>query len=431
MEKSRISMTLKKYTMVIALVVVFILFIFGTRDRNAASFWAGLGNASILFPQNITNLLSQNTYAFVLGTGMLLCILTGGNIDLAVGSVLCFAAAVGSYMMNKGLNPFVAVLVMVLVGLLVGIWQGFWIAYIKVPPFIATLSGMYAFRGLANVVLNGMDINLKGYTSFINLFGGGADCYIKDFSGPTQEMLNSADGASILEMFNAGQVLDAGRAGHINYLCVIVGIAAALLYIGIVAKGRMNATKRGYETTPLVSDVIKTALICAVILFLTWKLANYKGIPTSFIWVLLVVLVYGYITTRTRIGRHLYAVGGNAKAAALSGINTKFVYFFAYINMGLLTGLAGALVAARLTKATPKIGEGYEMDAIGACFIGGASAYGGIGTVPGVVIGALLTGIINQGMSLMGIEVNWQKVAKGVVLLAAVIFDVVSKNEKK
>ena len=418
MEKSSISMTLKKYTMVIALVAVFILFAIGTKG-------------SILLPQNITNLLSQNTYAFVLGVGMLLCILTGGNIDLAVGSVLCFAAAVGSFLMNKGVSAFVSVVVMVLVGLLVGIWQGFWIAYIKVPPFIATLSGMYAFRGLANVVLEGKDINLKNYTGFINLFGGGADCYIKDFVGPTEEMLASEKGAKILEDFNAGKVLDAGRAGHMNYLCMIVGILVVVIFIAMVAKGRMNAIKRGYETTPLGSEVVKDALISAVILFLTYKLANYKGIPTSFIWVLIVVLVYGYITTRTRIGRYLYAVGGNVKAAGLSGINTKFVYFFAYINMGLLTGLAGALVAARLTKTTPKMGEGYEMDAIGACFIGGASAYGGVGTVTGVVIGALLTGVINQGMSLMGIEANWQKVVKGMVLLGAVIFDVLSKNEKK
>ena len=402
MEKSNVLMTLKKYTMVIALVVVFFLFAFATDFK-------------IMYPQNITNLLSQNTYVFVLGVGMLLCILTGGNIDLAVGSVLCFAAAVGSSIMNKGMSPVLGVIVMIMVGLLVGIWQGFWIAYIKVPPFIATLSGMYAFRGLANVVLEGKDINLKGYSGFINLFGGGADCYIRDVLG----------GAP------AGEILDVGRAGHINYTCLAAGIVVIVVFIAMVAKGRMNAIKRGYETTPIVSEIIKDTLISIAIFFITWKLANYKGIPTSFIWVLLVVLIYGYITTRTRIGRHLYAVGGNAKAAGLSGINTRFVYFFAYINMGLLTGLAGALVAARLTKTTPKIGEGYEMDAIGACFIGGASAYGGIGTVPGVIIGALLTGVINQGMSLMGIEANWQKVVKGVVLLGAVIFDVLSKNEKK
>ena len=402
MDKTNVLMTLKKYTMVIALVLVIILFSIGTKG-------------SILLPQNITNLLSQNAYVFVLGVGMLLCILTGGNIDLAVGSVLCFAAAVGSTMMDKGVSPVIGVIVMILFGLLVGIWQGFWIAYIKVPPFIATLSGMYAFRGLANVVLEGKDVNLKGFTGFINLFGGGADCYIRDVIG----------GAA------PGEILDAGRAGHINYTCMVAGVIVVVVFLAMVAKGRMNAIKRGYETTPLASEIVKDGLISAVILFLTYKLANYKGIPTSFIWVLLVVLIYGYVTTRTRIGRHLYAVGGNAKAAGLSGINTKFVYFFAYINMGLLTGLAGALVAARLTKTTPKMGEGYEMDAIGACFIGGASAYGGIGTVPGVIIGALLTGVINQGMSIMGINANYQKVVKGLVLLGAVIFDVVSKNEKK
>ena len=402
MDKTNVLMTLKKYTMVIALVLVIILFAIGTKG-------------SILLPQNITNLLSQNAYVFVLGVGMLLCILTGGNIDLAVGSVLCFAAAVGSTLMDKGVSPVIGVIVMILFGLLVGIWQGFWIAYIKVPPFIATLSGMYAFRGLANVVLEGKDVNLKGFTGFINLFGGGANCYIRDVIG----------GAA------PGEILDAGRAGHINYTCMVAGVIVVVVFLAMVAKGRMNAIKRGYETTPLASEIIKDGLISAVVLFLTYKLANYKGIPTSFIWVLLVVLVYGYVTTRTRIGRHLYAVGGNAKAAGLSGINTKFVYFFAYINMGLLTGLAGALVAARLTKTTPKMGEGYEMDAIGACFIGGASAYGGIGTVPGVIIGALLTGVINQGMSIMGINANYQKVVKGLVLLVAVIFDVVSKNEKK
>ncbi len=402
MDKTNVLMTLKKYTMVIALVLVIILFAIGTKG-------------SILLPQNITNLLSQNAYVFVLGVGMLLCILTGGNIDLAVGSVLCFAAAVGSTLMDKGVSPVIGVIVMILFGLLVGIWQGFWIAYIKVPPFIATLSGMYAFRGLANVVLEGKDVNLKGFTGFINLFGGGANCYIRDVIG----------GAA------PGEILDAGRTGHINYTCMVAGVIVVVVFLAMVAKGRMNAIKRGYETTPLASEIIKDGLISAVVLFLTYKLANYKGIPTSFIWVLLVVLIYGYVTTRTRIGRHLYAVGGNVKAAGLSGINTKFVYFFAYINMGLLTGLAGALVAARLTKTTPKMGEGYEMDAIGACFIGGASAYGGIGTVPGVIIGALLTGVINQGMSIMGINANYQKVVKGLVLLGAVIFDVVSKNEKK
>jgi putative multiple sugar transport system permease protein len=399
MDKTNITMTLKKYTMTIALVVVIIFFSIMTKG-------------SILLPQNINNLFSQNAYVFVLAVGMLLCILTGGNIDLAVGSVVCFCGAVGGKLMDKNVSVGLSVIVMLLVGILIGLWQGFWIAYIKVPPFIATLSGMYAFRGLSNVVLNGMVVTLDD-PKFIDVFGGGANCYIKDF------------------LRGATEITDAGQTGVTNLTCLVAGIIAVIIFIASVVKGRMNATKRGYETTPIVSEVIKDAIISIVVLWVANKLAHYKGIPTSFIWILLVVLIYGYVTTKTRIGRHLYAVGGNAKAASLSGINTKYIYFFAYINMGFLAGLAGILTVARATSAQPTYGQGYEMDAIGACFIGGASAYGGIGTVPGVIIGALLTGVINQGMSIMGINANYQKVVKGMVLLIAVIFDVVSKNEKK
>ena len=171
--------------------------------------------------------------------------------------------------------------------------------------------------------------------------------------------------------------------------------------------------------------------ITAVILFFTFKFAQHKGIPTALIWVALVVLVYSYITSKTTIGRHLYAVGGNETATKLSGINTKFVYFFAYTNMGFLAAVAGLLTIARLTSAQPTYGQNYEMDAIGSCFIGGASAYGGVGTVPGVIIGALLMGVINIGMSIIGVDQNYQKVVKGLVLLAAVIFDVVTKKENK
>lgn len=357
----------------------------------------------ILFPQNINNLISQNAYVFVLATGMLLCILTGGNIDLSVGSVVCFAGAVGGTIMDKGVNIWAAVLTMLVIGALIGIWQGFWIAYVKVPPFIATLAGMYAFRGLSNVVLQGMTVSLKSET-FIRIFGGGADCYVPDFLG-------SGEG--------------------INMTCMVAGCIAVVVLIAVQLKSRINNKSKGYETAPLGSTVAKLVLISAAILWVTYKLASYKGIPTVLIWILLVLLIYGYLTTKTRIGRYLYAVGGNEKATRLSGINTKRVYFLAYVNMGLLAALAGVLTIARLTTAQPTFGQGYEMDAIGACFIGGASAYGGIGTVPGVVVGAMLMGVINQGMSIMGIDPNYQKVVKGLVLLAAVAFDVLSKREKK
>ena len=389
MEKSNIAATLKKYTMPIALVVVIAFFYWQTQGK-------------ILLPQNINNLLSQNAYVFVLAIGMLLCILTGGNIDLAVGSVVCFAGAVGGTLMDKNVNVWVAVAVMIIVGILIGLWQGFWIAFVNVPPFIATLAGMYAFRGLSNVVLQGMTVTLDD-PKFVNTFGGGADCYVPDFLG----------------------------SGSVNMTCMAAGILGVAIFVIMTIKGRLDSKKSGYETTPLLGCIIKTVIISAVALWVTYKLSCYKGIPTSFIWVLLVMLVYGYITQKTTIGRDLYALGGNKKAAALSGVNVKKVLFFSYVNMGLLAALAGILTVARLSSAQPTYGQGYEMDAIGACFIGGASAYGGIGTVPGVIIGAVLMGVINMGMIIMGIDANYQKVVKGVVLLAAVIFDVVSKKGKE
>ncbi|MBR5360732.1 MAG: sugar ABC transporter permease, partial [Lachnospiraceae bacterium] len=330
------------------------------------------------------------------------CILTGGNIDLAVGSVVCFSGAIGATILDKNVNFWVAVLVMLIIGTLVGVWQGFWIAYVNVPPFIATLAGMYAFRGLSNVVLQGLAVSIDN-KDFLNLFGGGADCYVPD-------ILHGA---------------------NINMLCMAVGVIGVVIYVISFLVSRANIKKRGYETKPLLGELIKLVIISAVALWVTYKLASYKGIPTSLIWILLVVFIFGYITSKTRIGRYLYAVGGNKKAAQLSGVNVKNVYFFAYVCMGLMSGLAGILTIARATQSQPTFGTGYEMDAIGACFIGGASAYGGIGTVPGAIVGALLMGVINQGMSIMGINANWQKVVKGAVLLVAIIFDVVSKKEKK
>ena len=380
----------KKYTMIIVLVLVFGLF-------------AILTGGSILLPANISNIISQNAYVFILATGMLLCILTGGNIDLSVGSVVCFVGAVGAKLMVELKVPMIlTVLIMLVVGTAIGAFQAFWIAYVRIPPFIVTLAGMLAFRGLSNVVLNGLTISVKECTSFVNLFGGGANCYIPD-------------------VFNFG---------GINGLCLIVGIVFAALYVVLELKKRLTKIKKDYEVESAVSFWVKTVLIAAVIFAFAFRLAQHKGIPTVLIWVFLVILIYGYITSNTTVGRSFYAVGGNEKATKLSGINTNKVYFLAYTNMGLLAALAGMVTIARLTSAQPTYGQNYEMDAIGSCFIGGASAYGGIGTVPGVIVGAVLMGVINMGMSLMGVDANMQKVVKGLVLLAAVIFDVVSKRGK-
>lgn len=390
MDNAKLRDVVQKYTMIIVLVLVALFFTWGTKGK-------------ILFPQNINNLISQNAYVFVLATGMLLCILTGGNIDLSVGSVVCFVGAVGGVLMEKkGLPAGVAVICMLVLGAVIGAWQAFWIAYIHVPPFITTLSGMLVFRGLSNVVLGGQTLPIKS-EGFVKLFGGGANCYVPDLLGGGEGM---------------------------NRLALAVGIAACLIYIVVTVRGHMNRVKKGYDTGNVAAMYFKMLALCVVIMFVAVKLAQYKGIPTSLVWVILVVFIYGYITSKTTIGRYFYAVGGNEKATKLSGINTEMVYFIAYTNMGFLAALAGMLTIARLTSAQPTYGQNYEMDAIGSCFIGGASAYGGVGTVPGVIVGAVLMGIINQGMSIMGTDQNMQKVVKGLVLLAAVIFDVVSKKKQ-
>ena len=390
MNKETIMDFVKKYTMIIVLLLV-------------TAFFAWKTGGKILLPQNINNLIAQNAYVFVLATGMLLCILTGGNIDLSVGSIVCFVGAVGATLMeNKGVNVWVSILVMLLVGLAIGAWQGFWIAFVHVPPFITTLAGMLVFRGLSNVVLNGMTISIKNET-FINLFGGGADCYIPDIFG------------------NAS----------INLTCLLAGVLAVVIFVIVQLKGYMTKKSKGYETGSFSALIAKTVVLSAVILWFAYSLAKYKGIPTALVWVLVIVMIYGYITSMTTTGRYFYAVGGNEKATKLSGINTKNVYFLAYANMGLLSALAGMLTIARMTSAQPTYGQNYEMDAIGSCFIGGASAYGGTGTVPGVIVGAVLMGVINLGMSIMGVDANYQKVVKGLVLLAAVIFDVVSKKKSE
>ena len=385
---TNIKDVIKKYFMVFVLVAVIFIFQAATGGK-------------MLLPQNVNNLISQNAYVFVLAAGMLLCILTGGNIDLAVGSVVCFVGGIGAVMMDKGINMVFAVIVMLIGGLLVGAWQGFWIAYLKVPPFIATLAGMYAFRGLSNVVLQGYAVGIRNEL-FLFVFGGGADCYIPDIFG----------------------------SQTYNITCILAGIILVLIYIATVIRGRTSAIKAGYDVGSFGPVAVKMVVISIAVVLFFDRLARYKGIPTSLIWICLVLLAYAYITSNTTMGRYLYAVGGNEKATALSGVDPRKVYFFAYVNMGLMAGLAGILNTARLTQAQPTFGQGYEMDAIAACFIGGASAYGGEGNIFGIIIGALLMGVINMGMSIMGVDANYQKVVKGLVVLFAIIFDVLSSKKK-
>ena len=380
-----VKTALRKYVMVIATVAVIIFFTIATKG-------------ALLYPQNVSNVIAQNAYVFVLAAGMLLCILTGGNIDLSVGSVVCLVGAVGGTLMcNKNLPIGLCILIMIAVGLLIGVWQGYLVAYLRVPPFIATLAGMLMWRGLSNVILQGLTISPMP-DGFLNMFNS----YVPDFNPATQ----------------------------FNETSFIVGLVLCVAIIGYKFKARVTRSRKGYENPSLTSEIITDVILVAVIMFFMTKLSNYKGIPVILIWVVVIVSIYAYITSKTTIGRHLYAVGGNQKATRLSGINTKRVFFFAYCNMAFLSAVTAMIVMARLNSANPTAGTNYEMDAIGSCFIGGASAYGGSGTIGGVMIGAILMGVLNLGMSIMGVDAKLQKVVKGAVLLAAVIFDVVSKKQQ-
>ncbi len=405
----------RKYTMIIALVAVTIVF----------AMWPGK-RGLILQPANLTGLIAENGYVFVLATGMLLCILTGGNIDLSVGSVVCFTAAIGCLMMAAGINMWLTVLTMLAIGLAIGAFQGFWIAKLRVPAFIATLAGMYAFRGFANVALNGYRVDITN-EQFLMLFGNGKTSYIPDV---IRQNIPSLDAAFTKENTFLAGLIGENFVTKFNLTCMCIGIVAAVVFIVLRAHKIVTQKKLGISQS-IPGQIVSTVVISVLTLWVSFKLACYRGFPMVLIWIGLVLGIYAYITTKTAIGRHLYAVGGNEKATALSGVNTRNVFWFAYANIGLLAGLAGILTAGRAKGIDPVYGEGYEMDAIASCFIGGASAYGGTGKVSGMVIGAILMGVINKGMIIVGVDANYQKVVKGIVLLIAVMFDVLSKRQKR
>ena len=402
---------LTKNSMTIALVVVFILFYFLTGGR-------------LLYVQNMSNLLLQNGYVLVMACGMLLCILTGGNIDLSVGSVICLTGGMAAVLIsNMGWNAYLTIALCLLVGLAVGIWQGYWIGYVRIPPFITTLAGMFIFRGIGRLVLDSKTVAVQD-AAFKNLFTS----YIT---------IPGLDGNTVVEVNKKGVEVSKWvyheietAFGTIKALSpLIVGIVIVAILFLVCAMNRSNKKKHGYQQNSALVDYGKTVVISAVLLWYCFMLSQYKGISVMLIWVMVICLIYHFITSKTAFGRYFYAVGGNEKATRLSGINTNKVYFLAYANMGLLAGLCGLLCLARVGSVSGQTGTSFEMDAIGSCFIGGASAYGGSGTIGGVVIGALLLGVINMGMSIMGITDSWQYVVKGAVLLVAVIFDVLSSRK--
>lgn len=373
----------KQYSMVFALIFIMILFEI-------------LTSGVLLRPLNITNLILQNSYILILAIGMLLVIILG-QIDLSVGSIAAFVGAIsGILIVNYDTPTYLAIIISLLVGALIGAWNGFWIAYVGIPAFIVTLAGMLIFRGLTMVVLNGQSI--------------------APFPDGFQKM-------------SSGFLPDIFGNSSMNVLTLFIGLVIALCFIFSEIKGRRTQLKYGFDVLPNGIFFAKLISLSVVIMVFSYVLAVYEGIPNILIILGVLILIYTFVMRKTIVGRHIYAVGGNEKAAALSGIHTKKVTFWVFVNMGFLSALSGLAFTARLNAATPKAGNLFELDAIAACFIGGASAYGGIGTIPGAIIGGLVMGIMNNGMSIMGLGIDWQQAIKGLVLLAAVAFDIYNKKK--
>ncbi|MBU3111283.1 multiple monosaccharide ABC transporter permease [Clostridium lacusfryxellense] len=386
--KNLFKKNVRQYAMLIALVVIMVFFQIATKGI-------------LLVPMNVTNLILQNGYVFILAIGMTLTILTGGNIDLSVGSLCALIGAIsGTLIITMHMSIFLAIVISLLLALIIGIWQGFWIAYIRIPSFIVTLAGMLLFRGLTVTMLKGLTL------------------------APFPESFQNISSGFIPDIFNVFGV-------KLNVTAIIAGVIISVLYAAIQLKQRAKRQKTDFEVESLTFFVIKIIVMVFIInLFFFW-LASYKGIPIALVIIGVLIVVYSTFTTRTVPGRYLYAMGGNEKAAKLSGINTNKVLFFAYVNMAVLSAVAGMMFASRINSASPSAGLNFELDAIGACFIGGASAYGGVGTVVGAIVGALVMGVLNNGMSILGVGSDWQMSIKGLVLLTAVAFDVISKIKSK
>ncbi|HEY5562663.1 MAG TPA: multiple monosaccharide ABC transporter permease [Clostridiaceae bacterium] len=379
---------IRQYAMVIALVVIILFFQIKT-------------NGVLLVPMNVTNLILQSSYVFILAIGMTVCILTGGNIDLSVGSLCAFIGAIaGTLIISMHMNIGLAIVIALLLGVAVGAWQGFWIAYIRIPAFIVTLAGMLIFRGLTVYMLKGLTL------------------------APFPESFQRLSSGFVPDLFS-------GLGSEINLTAFFLGLIISGIYLFVEIRKRVIRKKSNLNVSSTPFFIAQIIIILGAVNLLFYWLASDRGIPIALILIVFLILVYSIFTTRTVPGRYLYAMGGNEKAAKLSGINTNKVLFFAYVNMGALSAIAGMMFASRINSASPQAGTNFELDAIAACFIGGASAYGGVGTVIGAIVGALVMGVLNNGMSILGVGSDLQMTIKGLVLLTAVAFDVISKRRAR
>jgi len=375
---------LREYGILIALVLIMSLFQY-------------LTDGTLMRPANLTNLFLQNSYIIIMAIGMLL-VIVAGHIDLSVGSIVGFVGAIAAVMMvDYNLPTLLVVPVCMVVGLIIGGAQGYWVAYWRIPSFIVTLAGMLVFKGLTMVLLEGQSV------------------------GPFPKSF---------QLLSTGFIPDFFGSGRPNYTALLIGVLAACAIVFLAIRTRLKALEYGVEDEPLVFFVAKNLLVAGGFIYISYLLSTYRGLPNVLITMAVLIAIYTFFTNRSITGRRIYALGGNQKAAKLSGINTERLTFLTFANMGMLAAVAGLIFAARLNTATPKAGFAFELDVIAAVFIGGASMSGGVGKVVGAVIGALIMGVMNNGMSLLGIGIDWQQVIKGLVLLAAVIFDVYNKSKR-
>jgi len=353
-------------------------------------FWIMTGGV-LLRPMNITNLIMQTSYIHIMAIGMMLVIIAG-YVDLSVGSVVAATGACSAvWMVNNGVPVVWGILLILVMGALIGSAHGFVISVIKIPPFITTLAGMLIFRGVSQVILGGQTV------------------------GPYPVAFQQMSTGYISYRLNGGE----GR----EIISLLMGAAIILLLVFTELQNRKSKQKYNLDATPVYLSIAKIAVISLFVGFLALMLSNYNGVPIILCIVVGLAVIYTFIMQKTVMGRHIYSVGGNQISAKLSGINVGKIKFIVFANMGLLAALAGMIVAGRLNAATPRAGDGFELDAIAACYIGGASTSGGIGTIVGGIVGAMVMGVLNNGMSIMGLPIDWQRIIKGLVLVAAVCFD--------
>ena len=355
---------------------------------------------------NITNLFLQNSYIIIMALGMLM-VIVAGHIDLSVGSVMGFVGALAAILIVQwGWSMWIAIPICLVVGGLIGAAQGYWVAYWKIPSFIVTLAGMLVFRGMSLWLLDGQSV------------------------GPFPKSFQLLSTGFIPDMLPTGYVADVLGLKRFNSTAFAAGVLSAFAIVWFGLKARARDKQYGIQGEPYAFFVGRNAIVSIALVFIAYKLATFRGLPNVLISMAVLTVLYSFLTQNTTLGRRVYALGGNIKAAKLSGIKTERLTFLTFANMGVLAALAGLVFAARLNTATPKAGFAVELDVIAAVFIGGASMSGGVGKIIGAVVGAFIMGVMNNGMSIMGIGIDYQQMIKGLVLLAAVFFDVYNKQKQ-